>query len=119
VAALLPPDTGQFTLTGDTVILDPRSQQRLPGCVVRLAATRSALGQAAPPDQRVRDGLAALGWRENLQYSADGPDGTAFAYWLGTATCFVEARWDGGDDADPARGRSDDYVLTIACTSEP
>jgi len=119
VAALLPADTGQLTLTRDTLVRDPRSRHQLPGCVARLAATRSALGHAASPDQRVRAGLAALGWRENLQYSADGPDGTAFAFWLGTATCFVEARWDGGDDADPASGRGDDYLLIIGCAVEP
>lgn len=119
MAALLPADTGQLTLTRDTVVSDPRTDERLPGCVLRLVAGRSAFGTGPLPDQRVRDGLAALGWREHLQYAADGPDGTAFALWRESATCFGAAQWDGGDDADPSYVPRDDYLLVVGCVTGP
>lgn len=117
IAALLSDESGQITITRDTAVQDPRTGEVLPGCALRLDGLRSAWAGGASPDERVRAGLGALGWREHLHYGADGPDGTAFALWRESATCFVRADWDGGDDADPSYVARDDYVLTVECVA--
>jgi len=67
------------------------------------------------PDEQLRSGLAARGWTEDIRYGADGPDGTAFAFRHNRAICFVDATWDGGDDADPSYVPSDRYTLRVRC----
>ena len=59
--------------------------------------------------------LRISGWRENTIYSADGPDGTVVGMHNGIMTCIIEGRWDGGDDSDTTRARSDTLDVTATC----
>ena len=36
-----------------------------------------------------------------MNHSADGPDGTSFAFVRAGVICMFQGRWDGGDDTDP------------------
>jgi len=75
----------------------------------------SAFPGGTDPTGLLRDGLAARGWREDLRYAADGPDGTSFALRHNGTLCMISASWDGGDDSDPTYTPSDEYELTIGC----
>lgn len=74
--------------------------------------------------KRVRDGavpdrlhtmLAENGWEELLDYAADGPDGTSFAFRRDDVACVVRGEWDGGDDSDPNTPTGDWYRVTVIC----
>lgn len=119
VAAVIGDAAGPVTLVRDTVVRDPRTETLAPGCMVRLDGRMSAFVQGETADQLVRRGLHALGWREDLSYAADGPDGTAFAMRTIGTVCFARAEWDGGDDTDPAYVPADRYVLDVGCTAAP
>lgn len=87
------------------------------GC--RLVITGSF--ENAPPDEdaasRLRDGFAGRGWREMPAYSADGKDGTAFAFRKGEVACLVRGTWDGGSDAEPPVARGHTYRVSVLCPS--
>ena len=53
-----------------------------------------------PDAEGLRAILEAAGWAEDGVYSADGADGTHYAYVCREALCRVEGRWDGGDPTD-------------------
>ncbi len=116
-AAFLGIDGERARLARDTAVADPRSTQMRRGCWLGLATTRARLPTGPRPEERVRAGLLALGWQEDLRYAADGPDGTAFALRHGRDVCFVAASWDGGDDSDPTYVPSDRYTLTVRCAA--
>lgn len=91
----------------DTLVRDERFGRTTPGCQLRFVGRQSAFGESASPDALVRQSLAAAGWREDLRYAADGPDGTAFGFSRGDVLCLINAFWDGEDH----------YELTIGCTA--
>lgn len=68
----------------------------------------------AVPD-RLHMKLAETGWEELLDYSADGPDGTSFAFRRDDVVCVVRGEWDGGDDSDPKSQPGDWYRVTVIC----
>jgi len=80
---------------------------------VRVRARRMTLVTSSPEGpspESIRHALQGAGWAEDYVYSADGPDGTTYAYVCRDALCFVQGAWDGGDDSDstyvPAPGVS-------------
>jgi hypothetical protein len=100
------------------VVEDERTRRRGDGCRVRLVATRTAFANEDSPDQRVRAVLPTLGWEEDWDYGADGPDGTAFALRKDTILCLVRASWDGGDIADPTYVPDPRYELVARCRED-
>ena len=75
----------------------------------------AALAEQPGPDVVLHEALAAEGWTEDVDYSADGPDGTVFAFRRNGTFCLVESRWENSleDDAPPP---SDRYELTVGCS---
>lgn len=70
---------------------------------IRVAGVRmtfETVSAKAPGVERIAEALQRAGWAEDMVYSADGPDGTSFAYVCREALCVVQASWDGGDDTD-------------------
>jgi hypothetical protein len=63
--------------------------------------------------------MAADGWEEMLDHSADGPDGTVFAFRRGGVACFFRGEWDGGADDDPEIPAGDWYKVHTGCTQAP
>jgi len=117
VAAVLGGDGARPTLVRDTSVTDPVTGHRRRGCWLGLETVRTEFADGPSPEERLRAGLTALGWREDPRYAADGPDGTAFALRRGREVCFVEASWDGGDDSDPTYVPSTRYALTVRCAA--
>lgn len=101
------------------VIHDDRMGREGYGCRVTIIGSVVAFRDAAIPDEVLRDELVARGWKEDLRYAADGPDGTAYALRNHSVFCLFRGTWDGGDDSDPTYVPDDRYELTVACMSEP
>jgi hypothetical protein len=89
------------------------------GCVLDYSGTFSALTSDHDPSSRLHDVLGRKGWEEMLDHSADGPDGTRFAFRKGAVACFFEGRWDGGAAGDPDLPPQDWYKVFAGCTQAP
>jgi hypothetical protein len=101
------------------IIHDDRTGHEGPGCRITMAASMRALRDGPSPDDRLRTALPTMGWVEDWEYGADGPDGTATAFRRGTVLCLLRAQWDGGDDADSTYVPDDHYDLTVGCMAAP
>jgi len=87
------------------------------GCGLALSGSfkrAEATGDAAV---RLRDAFMAQGWTEMPAYSADGTDGTSFAFRKGAVSCLVRGTWNGGADGDPALPPEDWYKVTLFCAN--
>jgi hypothetical protein len=87
------------------------------GCGLALSGSfkrAEATGDAAI---RLRDAFMAQGWTEMPAYTADGTDGTSFAFRRGAVSCLIRGTWDGGADDDPSLPPEDWYKVATFCTS--
>jgi hypothetical protein len=85
------------------------------GCRVIIDGSMKALGKQRLPTDRLSDLLEKQGWIQLPEFSADGHDGTAFAYKRATAACVIRGEWDGGSDDDPDAPLADPYRVTVVC----
>jgi hypothetical protein len=99
-------DSGRFQ--DDTL---PRPVE---GCRLSMKGSFRRARDAAVPD-RLHTGFADSGWQELVDYSADGPDGTSFAFRHDQVACVVRGEWDGGDDSEPNDKPGDWYRVTLIC----
>jgi hypothetical protein len=95
---------------------DHRSGKESDGAGLTVRGTFGALHGKPDPTAVAHQRLLDMGWVEDIEYSADGPDGTTYAMRKDGILCFVEGRWDGGDGSDPSYVPPDDYTVTIQCT---
>jgi len=95
---------------------DHRTGKESDGAGLKVLGTFGALQGKPDPTAVAHQKLQDAGWQEDIEYSADGPDGTTFAMRKDGILCFVEGRWDGGDGSDPSYVPPDDYTVTIQCT---
>ena len=87
------------------------------GCGLALSGSfkrAEATGDAAI---RLRDAFMAQGWTEMPAYSADGTDGTSFAFRKGAVSYLVRGTWDGGAADDPDLPPEDWYKVAMFCAS--
>lgn len=87
------------------------------GCGLTISgsfARAEATGDAAV---RLRRDFQTRGWQEMAAYSADGTDGTSFAFRQAGVACLVRGAWDGGAAGDPKIPALDRYQVTVFCTS--
>jgi hypothetical protein len=101
--------TGTF---GDETLPEP-----VFGCGLAISgsfARAQATGDAA---LRLRQDFEARAWREMPAYSADGTDGTSFAFHRAGVACLVRGTWDGGAADDPDTPAQDWYKVALLCTS--
>ncbi len=101
----------------DGPVEDPHSTKKRPGCGVHARGTFAALKDTPLPDVRLGTWFVERGWKENPEYDADGPDGTAFGYEREKVLCFVSVHWDGGDDSDPDAVPEDWFEVRIGCVA--
>jgi len=85
------------------------------GCTVSVAGSFASLRGGKDVVERWRETFVRRGWQEELTYSADGPDGTAFALVSGGVICLFRGQWDGGDDTRPETPRADGYRGSCRC----
>lgn len=95
---------------------DRRTGKELDGAGLTVRGSFGALHGKPDPTAVAHQKLQEMGWQEDIEYSADGPDGTTFAMRKDGILCFVEGRWDGGDGSDPSYVPPDDYTVNIQCT---
>ena len=87
------------------------------GCGLAISgsfARAQATGDAA---SRLHQDFSARAWQEMPAYSADGTDGTSFAFRKAGVACLVRGTWDGGAADDPAIPAADWYKVAVLCTS--
>ena len=89
------------------------------GCVLDFSGNFAPLKGGPEPASALHQTLAGEGWEEIFDHSADGPDGTLFAFRKGAVTCFFEGRWDSGAVGDPELPPEDWYKVFAGCTQAP
>lgn len=99
----------------DGEVRDDRTGETGLGCHVEVEGSTSVFRESGAPDVVLRERLAELGWTEDYEYAADGPDGSAFAFRNGSVLCVFRARWDGGDDSDRNYVPDDRYDIVVDC----
>ena len=72
-----------------------------------------------PNDMAISGSLDNAGWEPDPTLSADGPGSTQFCYACREALCFVDSRWDGGDEADSTYVASPGFYLHLLCVPRP
>ena len=75
----------------DGKVFDDLARSWRRGCRVVTSGPTASLDEANDPAEHLRTRLAALGWTDVLDYSADGPGTTAFAFRTGRVLCVVRA----------------------------
>jgi hypothetical protein len=70
------------------------------GCRLKAAGSFTQLRNESGPVGAVEAGFTQNGWRGDLRYMADGPDGSDIGLRRLDQLCMVSGRWDGGDDGD-------------------
>jgi len=104
--------------TDSTVFENEFGDGRRTGCELKATGSFKAVEVKAGKslDGSVSDTLSALGWAPLTHYSADGPDGTAWAMRSRETVCVFSWTWDGGDDSDSTYVPSDDWDEVTHCT---
>ncbi|MEW6439338.1 MAG: hypothetical protein AB1640_00235 [bacterium] len=103
---------------GDGMFIDEVGGRERIGCCLMIRGSFAALRGAPDVAERLHDSLPSRGWKEELRYAADGPDGTMFGMRKGSVLCVVKGRWNGGDDEDPSYAPSDLYEVTVDCAAD-
>jgi hypothetical protein len=102
----------------------PVGGRRYLGCRLTASGTFRPWDAAQEPSSRFTAAMEAAGWREDPDFTADGPDGTTGAMRTGSRICFFSFSWDGGDDDDTAAASANTrraplpYSVEIHCADE-
>jgi hypothetical protein len=98
-----------------------KSTPRL-GCRLRAEGSFATLRDSAGPVGAVEKALARHGWRSDLRYLADGPDGSDVGLRRLDMLCIVLGRWNGGDDGDtmpaPATEADNRFETLVECARD-
>ena len=89
------------------------------GCGFSISGSFARASKTGDAATRLRETLTAQGWQEMPAYSADGKDGTSFAFRHAGVSCFARGRWDGGADGEPEIPPEDWYKVTFFCANPP
>jgi hypothetical protein len=111
-------DSAQVSQTKGTFTYRGRQYR---GCITKLIRDRSRISDAQNPGSLLypfKDSpVYRAGWRADIESEADGPDGTAFRMIRRNTFCFVEGKWDGGDDGDSRYVPPKRYEVIVNCTT--
>lgn len=93
------------------------------GCRLVAKGLFKELRNEAGPVAALDTSFVHHGWRQDLRYGADGPDGSDIGMRLRDMLCLVAGRWNGGDDEDPdtSSARADEnqtYEAIIECARD-
>jgi hypothetical protein len=87
------------------------------GCGLAISGSFARAAATGPAAERLRQDFQTRGWLEMAAYSADGTDGTSFAFRRAGVACLVRGTWDGGAADDPKIPAQDWYKVAVFCTS--
>ncbi|MDQ6634661.1 MAG: hypothetical protein M3Z10_07870 [Gemmatimonadota bacterium] len=96
-------------------------QQVRIGCRLRFDGSFEGPQRIEDPVGSLQKGFERHGWRFDLRYSADGPDGSTIGMRSRDKGCLVSGRWDGGDDSEPdsARTKPDpSFQVIVECARD-
>jgi len=99
------------------VFSDDALRQPVLGCRLAISGSFARAKTSGDAATRLRDAFQASGWQEIAGYSADGKDGTAFAFRKARVACLVRGEWNGGADGEPEIPAEDWYKVSVLCTS--
>jgi len=117
-AAAIATETPGVSIRRSTGMFNDEAVRRpVRGCRLQISGSFARAGSAGDAADRLHDGFPIRGWREMLEYAADGKDGTAFAFRKADVACFVRGEWNGGADGVPEIPREDWYRVSVLCTS--
>ena len=87
----------------------------IPGCRIEIDGSFKKAEKSGAAADNFRDALEQGGWTELAEFSADGHDGTSFAFRKNDVACFARGSWEGGSDDEPEVPPSDPYKVTVIC----
>lgn len=87
------------------------------GCGLAISGSFARLKNTSDAAVRLREDFTGRVWQEMPAYSADGKDGTSFAFRNAGVSCLVRGTWDGGADGEPEIPAKDWYKVAVFCTS--
>lgn len=122
VSALVKEALGLEVVRQDGQYFDSfRSKPRL-GCRLRAEGSFATLQDSAGPVTALEKVLKRRGWKTDLRYMADGPDGSDIGLRRLDQFCLVLGQWDGGDDSDttpaPATEAENRFETTVECSRD-
>jgi len=85
------------------------------GCGIRINGSFKKAEKTGAAAERLRDAFESWRWQELPDFSADGHDGTSFAFQKDEVACFARGEWDGGTDDEPEIPAADPYKVTVIC----
>jgi len=89
----------------------------IPGCRIDIDGSFAKAKNGGAAAENLRQGFDARGWTELPEFSADGHDGTSYAYRKDAVACFARGTWDGGADDQPEIPAADPYKVHVICGS--
>jgi hypothetical protein len=90
------------------------------GCRLSATGPFKALPNEVEPIDALGESFARHGWRQDLRYGGDGPDGETVGMRLHDVLCLLAGRWEGGDDEDTSSTKTpnDSYDAIIECARD-
>jgi hypothetical protein len=102
--------------------VDSRVETPRLGCRLTGRGAFAAIPDSAGPVDAMDVAFKRHGWRNDLRYGADGPDGADIGVRRLDQLCLVLGQWEGGDDEDtiqrPTTEEESRYDITIECARE-
>jgi hypothetical protein len=96
---------------------DETLREAVYGCGLAISGSFARAQGTGDAASRLRQEWSNRAWQEMPAYSADGTDGTSFAFRNAGVACLVRGTWDGGADGDPKIPAEDWYRVAVLCTS--
>lgn len=87
------------------------------GCGLAISGSFAGAEATGDAASRLHQSFSGQGWEEMPAYSADGADGTSFAFRRAGVACLIRGTWDGGAAGDPGIPAQDWYKVAVVCTS--
>lgn len=85
------------------------------GCGITINGSFKKAMPSGAAAERLRQAFESRPWQELPEFSADGHDGTSFAFRKDAVACFTRGEWDGGADGEPETPAADPYKVIVVC----
>lgn len=99
--------TGAFT--------DEAFRAPVPGCAIIIEGSFKKAAKSGAAAENLRQAYESRHWLELPEFSADGHDGTSFAFRKDDVACFARGTWNGGADNEPEIPAADPYRVFLVC----
>ena len=117
IAAILAAYPALEVRTSEGLVQDLRDRSEGFGCRVLSSGPTSGIAGEVDPADAIRGQLQGEGWKEDIQYAADGPGTTSFAFRKQRVLCMVS----GGAHSWIEDGKiftSERYKLDVGCVPD-